>query len=140
MSEDERGRNQKVRSCDTPLRTSSLLTLPTSKCKRTRAHRLPWLPVLSRLPPPLCLQNPNFEILKLCITIPLHISSPPLHRLPSQCFKNPNFEIMKLCIANLLHDGRGPDINPLKGHQNVKLRQPLELWSKRGQEDAFYMS
>jgi len=37
-------------------------------------------------------------------------------------------------------DGRGPNTNPLKGHQNVKLRQPLELWSKRGQEDAFYMS
>jgi len=37
-------------------------------------------------------------------------------------------------------DGRGPATNPLKGHQNVKLRQPLELWSKRGQEDAFYMS
>jgi len=37
-------------------------------------------------------------------------------------------------------DGRGPNTNPLKGHQNVKLRQPLELWSKRGQEDAFYIS
>ena len=37
-------------------------------------------------------------------------------------------------------DGRGPDTKLLKGHQNVKLRQPLELWSKRGQEDAFYMS
>jgi len=36
--------------------------------------------------------------------------------------------------------GRGPRTNPLKGHQNVKLRQPLELWSKRAQEDAFYMS
>ena len=37
-------------------------------------------------------------------------------------------------------DGRGPGTNPLKGHQNVKLRQPLELRSKRGQEDTFYMS
>ena len=37
-------------------------------------------------------------------------------------------------------DGIGPSTNPLKGRQNVKLRQPLELWSKRGQEDAFYMS
>jgi len=37
-------------------------------------------------------------------------------------------------------DGRGPDTNPLKGHQNIKLRQPLELWSKKGQEDTFYMS
>jgi len=37
-------------------------------------------------------------------------------------------------------DGRGPNTNPLRGHQNVTLRQPLELWSKRGQEDTFYMS
>jgi len=41
---------------------------------------------------------------------------------------------------NFITHGRGPSTNPLKSHQNVKLRQPLELRSKRGQEDAFYMS
>jgi len=70
-------------SCDTPLheQTPSLLTLPTSRCKRTRAHSLPWLSLPSCLPHPLCLRNPNFEILKRCIIVPLHISSPPLHRV-----------------------------------------------------------
>jgi len=38
------------------------------------------------------------------------------------------------------NDGRGPNTNPWKGHLNIKMRQPLELWSKRGQEDTFFMS
>jgi len=38
------------------------------------AHSLPWLSLLSCLPPPQCLQNPNFEILIRCITNFLHIS------------------------------------------------------------------
>ena len=40
------------------------------------AHNLPWLPLC--LPPP---QNSNFEILKQCINVPLHISSQPLHHV-----------------------------------------------------------
>jgi len=78
VSEDGGGRNREVPSCGAPLheQTPSLSTLPTSKA---RAHSLPWLPLPSCLSPPQCLQNPNFEIMKLCIVIPLHISSPPFH-------------------------------------------------------------
>jgi len=36
-------------------------------------------------------------------------------------------------------DGRGPNTNPLKGHQTCQIEVTTRVMVKRGQEDAFYM-
>ena len=118
------------------------------KEKKSNFFKKPFLPNLKKIP---------LTILEFLNPQLLHLSHPPKPQV-----KN----VLNVWVLGILHliifisktrwlrrglscviiahkglgDGRGLNTNPLKGHQNVKLRQPLELWSKRGQEDAFYMS
>ena len=64
--------------CTTTWANAFTVTLPTSKCKRTQSSFAATIvaPSTSLMP-----QNPNFEILKLCIIVSLYISSLSLYHI-----------------------------------------------------------